>query len=190
MALASIHLKMQTHWFNGAKIKEEEGEELAYNLIDNINHRVYKCKNEESKGLTSVPYFDIAFESIFPDLEEQLGSKVANVSSRLHLLKDLFGMKHLRTLHDIKNQSFFTLNGVVPELNRKVSASEVRTSDYLAYVSLEKKFVLKEPSRIICDRDARKVLCSYQIRNHLPSYLKTHYWQLIFDRFVDGTSLT
>lgn len=151
-------MKVQTHWFNGVKMKDEDGQDLTLHLIEEIEERASKCKQEdESKNLTSVPYFDIAFESIFPDLEDQEGSKIGNVSSRFHLLKDLFGLKSLRTLHDLKNQSFFTLNGVFPELNRKVTAVEAKEADYLAYVSYSKNYVLNEPSRIICDRDARKV---------------------------------
>lgn len=161
IALASIHLKMQTHWFNGVRMLDSEGEELAMKLIEALEERARDHFGEDSKQLTSVPYYDIAYESIFPDLEEQEGSKIEKVASRLHLLKDLFGLKHLRSIQDIKNQSFFTLQGVFPELNRKVAASEAKAVDYSTFVKEQRKFVLQEPSRIICDRDAKKVAATH-----------------------------
>lgn len=159
ISLASIHIKLQTHWFNGARMLDSEGDDLAMVLIENLENRAIKHLHEESKQLTSVPYYDIAFESIFPDLEEQEGSKFTKVSNRLHLLKDLFGLKHLRNIHDINNQSFFTMEGVFPELNRQVTAveAESKQTNYLAFIKQTKNYILREPSRIICDRDAKKV---------------------------------
>lgn len=190
MALASIHLKMQTHWFNGVRMLDSEGDELVTSLIENIEKKLPNLETDDPKQITTIPFYDIAYEAIFPDLEEQVGSKVAKVTNRLHVLKDLFGLKTLRSIHDIKNQSFFTTTGVFPELNRKVTALEAKKIDYLHFIRPEKKFILGEPSRIICDRDAKKVYFAHQIQKQLPNYLRTHSWKLIFDRFEDGTSLT
>lgn len=190
VTIASFHIKLRSHWFRGCRKTDSEGEDLVLQLISQIKTKVLKFENDYiPQNLTQVPNFDIAFEEIFPELENQEFSKFAHVSANLHILKDLFGFRNLKSLFDIENQSFFTLEAAFPELHRKVRKSEIKI-DYLKFSNPVKRYILDEPSRIICDRDAAKVsVCDYQIREVLPNYLKTHSWELAFDRFVDGCSL-
>jgi hypothetical protein len=134
-------------------------------MISQIKHKVYKLDREmPPKNLTWIPNYDIAFEEIMPELEDQEGSKFENVTNNLHVLKDIFGFKNLHSLYDIRNQSFFTLKGIFPELIRKVRKSEIKTN-YLKYHKPVKKSILSEPSRIFCDRDAKNVNPDYHHRS-------------------------
>lgn len=108
--------------------------------------------------LTYVRYFDIAYEDIFPDLEQQAQSKVEFVSERLHILKDLFGYRKLGSVFDISNQSFFSLNKCFPELNRRISSKEIVGKEgYHSYLLYQGGRILQEPSRIIRETDAKLV---------------------------------
>lgn len=157
LTVASFHIKFRDHWLTGEEMTDSDKEFLCTTLEKQlIGLARTHSQDIDSKGNTILPYFDIAFEEIFPELEERVGSKLDRVNKQLHVLRDIFSFKGLRDVRDIKNQSFFTLHGVFPELNRQMRGTDV-TGGLKQYLRVPTKYILQEPSRIIRDRDAVKV---------------------------------
>ena len=50
-----------------------------------------------------VPFFDIAYEEIFPELEDQQGSKLEKVNEKIAVIKELFGFHDIKRVTDIDN---------------------------------------------------------------------------------------
>lgn len=167
ISVASFHVKLKNHWFDGYRKTDKELEDQVLQMISQIKHKIYKLDEKlPPKNLTWIPNYDIAYEEIMPELEEQRGSKFKNVSNNLHKLKDIFGLRNVQSLYDIHNQSFFTLTANFPELLRKVRKSEIKTN-YLKYHKPVRKRILGEPSRILCDRDATKVRLRLTFRSEI-----------------------
>ena len=142
----------------GVSTRNSEGRQSAPNMAAGLTASP-SLQTAPGDELTYVRYFDIAYEDIFPDLEQQAQSKLEFVSQRLHILKDLFGYRKLGSLWDIRNQSFFTLNRCFPELNRRVSAQEIAAKrGYQSFLIYQGGRILSEPSRIIRETDAKSVV--------------------------------
>lgn len=106
---------------------------------------------------TSIPYFDVSYEDIFPELELQEGSKFNKVTSQLHVLKDLFGFQNFRKLEDINNQSFYTLSSCFPELKPRATYTSISSFVNILGEETAVNYILEEPSRIISDSNANQV---------------------------------
>ena len=144
----------------GVSMRNSEGRQSAPNMAAGLTASP-SLQTAPGDELTYVRYFDIAYEDIFPDLEQQAQSKLEFVSQRLHMLKDLFGYRKLGSLWDIRNQSFFTLNRCFPELNRRVSAQEIAGKrGYQSFLIYQGGRILSEPSRIVRETDAKAVVSS------------------------------
>ena len=187
LVLLSFHIKLQTHWLSGEALSDQEGEELVTMLEKLVATKAREANGEplspESTLNTKLGYFDVAYEEIFPILEEREGSKLEKVDSQLHVLKDIFGFKIKKSVRELKNQSFFALSNTFPELLPQANPEEREGEGYTSYILPTTHHVLSEPSRIIADITAK------EIQDHLPGYLKTISWNLTFDRFSDGSSL-
>ncbi len=157
ITVASFHIKFKDYWLTGEEMNDTDKEYLCSTLEKQLAGLARThCLDSESNSITKIPYYDIAFEEIFPELEDQVGSKINRVNKQLHTLRDIFGFKGLRAVTDITNQSFFTLNGVFPELNRQVQATDI-SGGVKDYLKAANNYILQEPSRIIRDRDALRV---------------------------------
>lgn len=159
--IASIHFKVSNYSISGEKRSNEEKYSLVESMVNKLKEIVRFKHKKVDDMKTQVPYFDVSYEDIFPELELQKGSKFDHVSSNLHMLRDLFGFKSLRSLYDIEKYSFFPIKSCFPELLPKLnpsSVSNLRTVDNNSTTKSTVSYVLDEPSRIISDTNAYDVL--------------------------------
>ena len=208
IVILTVNISLYRYRINGERLSNSDKESVADHIIKVIQEKQlnffandeYKdligsskidalaSSGENSKDviLTSIPNYDICYEEIFPVLEKQESSKLHYVNKHLHLIRDLFDIRHIRNVVQISNTSLFSIKSTFPELFKKVTVEDIEDRQgYHSYVvRSENNDLMDEPSRIIRSKNSRVLL------NHLPGYVKTCKWYLAFDRFSDGSSLS
>ena len=194
LGIATITLKIPNFKVSKVKRNNEEREAIANILFSelmrrkgNLNSKLERKKKTDTFGEnTTISVFDIVFETLAPELEEQEGSKLGNADKRLELFKSVYGFKNITSIKEIENMSLFPLNFTFPELEAKVSFEEISNrrggfvADFTTYDFASE--VLQDPSRIISIESAM------QIKDKVPSYLCTTVWKKLYSIWDDGDS--
>ena len=196
LGIAQINLKVPNYNSRRQKRNNDKREEIANNIHAMILQGSSRQKAQleanqipDTKGeFTTISIFDIMYESLIPELEQQDGSKIGNVNKSIDLLKKAYGFKDITNVRQIENQSLFPLEFSFPELGKQISFEELQNrkgglmADYI--LPDFSRNILETPSKII-SLDA-----AGQVKKHLPGYLRAQGWRLVYSSWRDGTSLT
>lgn len=143
-------------------------------------------KIEEGKD-TTISVFDIIYENILPELEEQEGSKIENVDKKIQVLKSIFGYSEIKSVKNIYNQCMFPLEFTFPELGKQISFEEIsqRRGGYLQDYTLidHTKDCFNVPSKIL------SIEAGNRIKEDLPYYLRNQCMRQLYCLADDGASM-
>lgn len=187
------------------KFADEHNTEELNSIIENHRNSLTRKANnidsiERERALnskTSVAIFDISFENILPELENQEGSKLRNTQKKLGLLKDMLGFVKLTSIKELSNQSMFPIEYTFQELIPKRRNSLTRKNKFTDFENYQYGFedegeynalrpyeyeVLTSASCIISTNSA------YKLSQNLPGFLKDLKWKCLYSKTIDGSS--
>lgn len=195
LGIATCVVKIPNFGLTGKKRNNDEREGIANLIFSEMMRKKGQYESEMvRKGVidtygvnTSISTFDILYENILPELEEQEGSKIQNVDKKLDTLKRVFGYTEIKSVKNIANQCLFSLDFTFPEIGKQVSMEEIanRRGGFLHdYLLLDQsKEIFNAPSKILSIDSALKV------RENIPYYLRGECWRLLYCSSDDGASI-
>lgn len=195
LGIATVVLKIPSFDLMAKKRNNDQREGIANQIFSELMRKKGHFEAEiERKGLeypkgelTTISTFDIIYENIFPELEEQEGSKIDNVDKHILDLKKIFGYTQIKSVKNINNQCLFPLEFTFPELGKQIEMEELisRKGGFLKDYTLldHTEGVFDIPSKILSLESVGK------IKEDFPYYLKTSGWIRLYSMADDGASI-